>query len=225
MVSDDIKKALSADLNRNHVLTRNQAGQTLSYIAAWHAIAEANRIFGFEGWSRETVSMTEVRKAELVDGKWRVGFVCKVRVEALGTFRDGTGYGSGIAKDLGDAYESAVKEAESDAMKRALMTFGNPFGLALYDKSHAAVSDPSKASASQMKRGLEEIENDLLDCKTVSDVQKCGNAWKHIFERDGWSKDYVDFARGKFAQRIETIKAAVAADQSAMTDPNDIPFD
>jgi len=35
--------------------------------------------------------------------------------------------------------ESAAKEAETDAMKRALMTFGNPFGLALYDKSKAHV--------------------------------------------------------------------------------------
>ena len=29
--------------------------------------------------------------------------------------------------DLGQAHESAIKEAETDAMKRALMTFGNPF--------------------------------------------------------------------------------------------------
>jgi hypothetical protein len=28
---------------------------TLSYIEGWHAIAEANRVFGFEGWDRETV--------------------------------------------------------------------------------------------------------------------------------------------------------------------------
>ncbi|MDM7954732.1 MAG: Rad52/Rad22 family DNA repair protein [Cyanobium sp. CZS 25K] len=35
---------------------------------------------------------------------------------------------------MGQAHESALKEAETDAMKRALMTFGHPFGLALYDK-------------------------------------------------------------------------------------------
>ena len=38
-----------------------------------------------------------------------------------------------------DANESAAKEAEPDAMKRALMTFGDPFGLALYDKDKANV--------------------------------------------------------------------------------------
>jgi hypothetical protein len=37
-------------------------------------------------------------------------------------------------RGLGQAHESALKEAETDAMKRALMAFGNPFGLALHNK-------------------------------------------------------------------------------------------
>ena len=53
--------------------------------------------------------------------------------------REGCGAGHGILKDLGEAHESALKEAETDAMKRALMTFGNPFGLALYDKARENV--------------------------------------------------------------------------------------
>ena len=44
--------------------------------------------------------------------------------------------------DLGLAHESALKEAETDAMKRALMTFGNPFGLALYDREQRNVAPP-----------------------------------------------------------------------------------
>jgi len=39
----------------------------------------------------------------------------------------------------GEAHESAIKEAETDAMKRALSTFGNPFGLALYDREQQNV--------------------------------------------------------------------------------------
>ncbi|MFM9102460.1 MAG: Rad52/Rad22 family DNA repair protein [Cyanobium sp.] len=46
----------------------------------------------------------------------------------------------GFDVDLGQAHESALKEAETDAMKRALMTFGNPFGLALYDKQQREVT-------------------------------------------------------------------------------------
>ena len=37
----------------------------------------------------------------------------------------------------------ALKAAETDATKRALATFGNPFGLALYDKDQARVTKPS----------------------------------------------------------------------------------
>ena len=55
--------------------------------------------------------------------------------------REGSGAGHGIDMDLGQAHESALKEAETDAMKRALMTFGNPFGLALYDKQQRQVSN------------------------------------------------------------------------------------
>ena len=54
--------------------------------------------------------------------------------------REGCGAGHGIDTDLGQAHESALKEAETDAMKRALMTFGNPFGLALYDKQQREVT-------------------------------------------------------------------------------------
>lgn len=143
---DQIKK-LKGPLDSKNVVTREQGNQVLSYIQGWHAIDQANEIFGFDAWTRETLEMKEVRQTLGTD-KWgkdqyRVGFIAKVRITAGGVFRDGTGYGSGISKDLGDAYESAVKEAETDAMKRALMTFGNPFGLALYDKTQANVADVS----------------------------------------------------------------------------------
>ncbi len=48
-------------------------------------------------------------------------------------------HGSGRCVSPVDAHELALKAAETDAMKRALSTFGNPFGLALYDKEQAGV--------------------------------------------------------------------------------------
>ena len=36
-----------------HAIESN--GRELSYIEGWYAISEANRIFGFDAWSRETV--------------------------------------------------------------------------------------------------------------------------------------------------------------------------
>src|SRR3546814_12270760 len=50
-------KALTAPLDPRHVASRKQGGSQVSYIEGWHAIAEANRIFGFDGWNRETVSI------------------------------------------------------------------------------------------------------------------------------------------------------------------------
>jgi hypothetical protein len=69
--------------------------------------------------------------------------------------REGTGAGHGIDVDLGQAHESAIKEAETDAMKRALMTFGNPFGLALYDKQQREVT--SSASPHERPTGQPQL--------------------------------------------------------------------
>lgn len=132
-------QALEAPLVLTHVKTREQAGRKLSYVEAWWAISEANRIFGFDAWNRETVDLRLLGEPRLTGDKWRVGYMAKVRVTVGSIVREGCGFGSGIDKDVDQAHESALKEAESDAMKRALMTFGNPFGLALYDKTQANV--------------------------------------------------------------------------------------
>jgi recombination DNA repair RAD52 pathway protein len=100
-------------------------------------------VFGFGSWDRETIDLKVV--TETTGEKCRVGYMARVRITVLAgdklITRDGCGFGSGIDKDMGRAHESALKEAETDAMKRALMTFGNIFGLALYDKAQANVAD------------------------------------------------------------------------------------
>lgn len=148
--------ALSAPLNREYVKERSQAGRKLSYIEGWHAISEANRIFGFDAWTRETLDVRAVseRERKMSSGKdgWSVSYIAKVRVTVAGVIREGIGAGHGIDADLGLAHESAIKEAETDAMKRALMTFGNPFGLALYDKAQANVaSEPTAFDVARQK--------------------------------------------------------------------------
>jgi recombination DNA repair RAD52 pathway protein len=140
MFSEQQTKELTAPLSKAHV-KKNPKG--FDYVEGWHAIAEANRVFGFDAWDRQTLEMRQLGEPEQVNGNWRVAYHCRVRItvragETIIT-RDGSGYGSGIVKDIRDAHEGAIKEAETDAMKRALMTFGNPFGLALYDKAQANV--------------------------------------------------------------------------------------
>jgi DNA recombination protein Rad52 len=137
--------ALSAPLDRAKVQTRSQAGRSLAYLEGWQAIAEANRIFGFDGWQRETIAVQCVSERERTLGSsnragWGVTYTARVRIRVGDVIREGSGAGHGIDADLGQAHESALKEAETDAMKRALMTFGNPFGLALYDKQQREVT-------------------------------------------------------------------------------------
>ena len=139
-LSPDQIAELKKPLDRKHVSSRSQAGRDLSYIESWFAISEANRIFGHGAWNRET-SIQMIGQPREVGDKWRVEYLAKVRITVGDIIRDGCGFGQGIDKDVGQAHESALKEAESDAMKRALMTFGNPFGLALYDKSQSNVVD------------------------------------------------------------------------------------
>jgi len=147
------KPDLESPLNRAHVKQREQSGRKLSYVEGWHAIAEANRIFGFGTWSRQTMDIKCVAERERKIGKppnqkdgWGVSYTARVRVGVMGVIREGVGAGHGIDADLGLAHESAIKEAETDAMKRALMTFGNPFGLALYDKEQSNVCNVDESA-------------------------------------------------------------------------------
>jgi hypothetical protein len=70
-------------------------------------------------------------------------YTAKVRVSVragdITIVREGSGTGEGRAPTPGQAHELALKGAETDATKRALATFGNPFGLALYDREQLGV--------------------------------------------------------------------------------------
>lgn len=147
--TDEQKSALAAPLDRA-VVKKNPKG--FDYVEAWHAIAEANRIFGFDAWNRETVEMRLLGGPRQTGDTWRVGYFAKVRITVGDVIREGCGFGSGINRDVDQAHEGALKEAESDAMKRALMTFGNPFGLALYDKAKMNVEGEDKPPPAQDQR-------------------------------------------------------------------------
>jgi recombination DNA repair RAD52 pathway protein len=175
-MDDSQKKLLAADLDKKYVKAREQGGRSFSYIEAWHVIAEANRIFGFDGWKRSTVYCNEVARYQVErknkDGtvmkdaqgnivyNWKVGYEAKVRIHVGDVVREGTGHGNGTMGDLYDAIESAAKEAETDAMKRAFMTFGNPFGLALYDKTQSNVSSAPRIMPEDQKAALVKAIND-----------------------------------------------------------------
>jgi len=125
--------ALSQPIDKSKVSERwadKRKTLKLAYIESWHVIREANRIFNYD-WSSETLKMDLVHADNFC-----VTYIAKVRVIVNGIIKEGIGAGHGRGERVpaGDKHESAVKEAESDARKRALMQFGDQFGLSLYDK-------------------------------------------------------------------------------------------
>jgi DNA recombination protein Rad52 len=146
--SDTQARQLKAKLDAQHVKTRKANGSTLHYIEGWHAIAEANRIFGYDSWDRRTLA-TRCVWTGTSDQHYLAAYTAKVRIRVragdVTIVREGSGTGEGRALTPGQAHEIALKSAETDATKRALATFGNAFGLALYDREQTGVRHRSNA--------------------------------------------------------------------------------
>lgn len=209
VLSEKQKELLNAPLDRKKVKIRQQGGRDLSYIESWHAISEMNRIFGFEGWDRETIYCKEVSRVECKIGKepyrkdgYKIGYEAKVRITIYGseplrtTLREGTGHGCGTMSDLFDCIESAAKEAESDAMKRALMTFGNQFGLALYDKLQRNVEDIVETKTPKAEPTPEQK---LLLANNAAD--------KYLTELKGTPTTSIEALDKKYKTTLESINA------------------
>ncbi len=133
--SDKQIRALLRNPVRRNIRARVSDGREFSYIEGWFAISEANRIFGFDGWDRETIEAKCVQAREF-RGSHVVVYTVRVRIsvrsEERVTVRDGFGTGEARGGLVGEAHDLALKAAETDATKRALVTFGKAFGLALY---------------------------------------------------------------------------------------------
>ncbi|MDB5576146.1 MAG: hypothetical protein JWR80_1322 [Bradyrhizobium sp.] len=126
---------LRRNLDPQFVRTREVGGRELSFIGGWYAISEANRIFGFDRWCRETIESRCVLTRES-RGIFLAVYIARVRITVnVGNktvIREGHGTCEGRGSSPGEVHDMALKGAETDATKRALATFGNPFGLSLY---------------------------------------------------------------------------------------------
>ena len=131
-------RLLQRHIHPRHLRSREANGREFTYIEGWHAIDEANRIFGFDGWDRETVESRCISARE-THGVFRALYMARtritVRADGVSVVREGSGTGDARGASFAEAHDFALKSAETDATKRALATFGKPFGLALYLKS------------------------------------------------------------------------------------------
>ena len=155
-------RKLQRDVKACDIRTREVNGRELSYVEGWHAISEANRIFGFDGWNRETVETRCVLSRDN-RGTHHVVYVAKVRItvraETETVVREGFGTGEAQSGTAGEAHEKAIKTAETDATKRALATFGKPFGLSLY-LSAKRRSEAKDKPAIERRRTLQKLGAD-----------------------------------------------------------------
>jgi DNA repair and recombination protein RAD52 len=133
-----LQKELEQKLSQDMISKRQgPGGGKVHYIETWKAIEQTNRLFGFNGWSSRIMEIN-LDFIDQIDGRFTAGVSAIVRITLKdGSFREDIGYGiSENQKQKGKALEQGKKKAVSDAMKRALKSFGHALGLSVYDKDY-----------------------------------------------------------------------------------------
>lgn len=189
------KELLDQKLSKDAVMKRIQGGAEVSYVGGWTVIENANRIFGYQGWEFELGELTQVEFSEVekldkqgkVDKKgWRIAYIATGTARIFAErdsggncinsptdFRD-VGFGNAVSyQSIGDAVESAVKEAATDCLKRCLRFMGNQFGLALYDKQQRNVGD---SLPTQIREYAAALPEDKLDATRNAIQTYCKSA-------------------------------------------------
>ena len=112
---------------------RGRGNRSFAYLEGSTVIEQANRVFGHGGWGYELVGDVTVREGESVDQQtgeatpWRA-YAATVKVTVPGSQpRTDTGF-QAVADDTVEGHETAWKGAVTDALKRALRSYGDQFG-------------------------------------------------------------------------------------------------
>lgn len=209
-VERDLKEPLDGDL-----IAQREAfgGKKLDYIESHAAIQTANDIFGHGGWSfavRELRRVWEGERKTKNGSKAACAYTAVVAVEVGGVVKEDVGYGDGMGNDHGEATELAAKEAVSDAMKRCLRMFGDPFGLPLYEKNRAEKESRIKRRKSSSQAKQDGDHTALLDAmnaaKTTADLEE---VWDDIvLPKLRWlPRSWYTPMRDHFEQCLEDIQA------------------
>ncbi len=127
-LSPNVNEALRQPLDPALVSERKgRGGRRFSYIEGHTAIDQANQVFGYGGWGYELVG--EVTLREFKSG---AAYSATVRVMVPGApSRTDVGF-QPVSDDSAEGHETAYKGAVTDALKRALRSFGDRFGNGLY---------------------------------------------------------------------------------------------
>lgn len=198
-LNDNQRQMLGQDLDRSVVKTRKQAGQTLSYVGGDYIITRLNDVFGFDGWS------VDYGAPVVREGDRPVVYVA-VTLRAAGVSRSDVGVGL-AATNSGDAFETAIKAAYTDGLKRAARTLGNTLGLALYDKAQEAVGWSYEA---------QEVIQAFDTCATYAAYKaaraKLEAAWDRLPDDE---KSAVEAAQKRAAAHLKRVGSSDASEAPA----------
>ncbi|MCY4619186.1 MAG: RAD52 family DNA repair protein [Chloroflexi bacterium] len=147
-----VTEALAQPLDPQLVSRRKgRGGRKFDYIEGHTAIDQANRIFGFGGWGYELVGDVTLREIESTDSRSgeitrSAAYSATVTVSVPGApSRTDVGF-QAVTDESAEGHETAFKGAVTDALKRALRSFGDRFGNGLY-------GDPPTSSRSSRPPG------------------------------------------------------------------------
>lgn len=161
MERSQVIEELGKPLDASRVRTRDAGrGRSVPYLEGYDLIATANRVFGFDGWSYR---VDEVTVTTTTQG--RILYRARVTVEAIGVSRSDVGVsivevprtGDNQGIDTPDAHDMAYKGAATDALKRALRSFGAQFGNELYDKNDAGRGEQRAAQGNGKVTNIGEL--------------------------------------------------------------------
>ncbi|WP_329046989.1 Rad52/Rad22 family DNA repair protein [Streptomyces sp. NBC_01422] len=127
----------------------------LSHLEAWDVRRQLTRIFGFGGYSIETLSLDLVHENRQDNFQkrnkqgepygntytaWTIVYRAQVRLTVFDTngqeichWEDGAAGDATNQPSVGDAHDMAMKTSLSQALKRCAVNLGDQFGLSLYD--------------------------------------------------------------------------------------------
>ena len=116
---------------------KGRGGRKFDYVEGHTAIDQANRIFGFGGWGYDLIGDVTLRPIEQTDQRTgevtrTTAYAAVVRVTVPGApSRTDVGF-QPVSDESPEGHETAFKGAVTDALKRALRSFGDRFGNGLY---------------------------------------------------------------------------------------------
>ena len=176
-------EVLNKELDSNRVKTREKGNVSLSYIEGFDVIDTANLIFGYGNWSYLISSLNQVSQEQnhnqnfVVCYKAVVKLIIKDENHSKSISRQDVGFGTGVSKTLADSHENAGKEAVTDALKRAMRSFGNQFGNSLYDKTrnHNSSTNVSSYQESSYQQNQQQKTNYNQNHSSNTNFKGVGN--------------------------------------------------